>query len=199
MARSCSFLASTAASSRASMARARSSASLAFAHDGIGKCPLLVRQHVRLGNDSQHANHRGRGRPSARSRRLCEPSGRCHKTPSRHRWHRAAFPHRRTPRAAAASAAPVHHRRGIAHGRVRRARQQGHRLPDRRCTTTGQPERPRQLRCHGMDNLLLIGAPLQHAVGLEHHMRAAVAGSGLRQGTAQGPRQSSSTRARPQT
>ena len=32
---------------------------LAFAHDGIGKCPFLVRQHVGLGNDSQHANHRG--------------------------------------------------------------------------------------------------------------------------------------------
>ena len=39
-----------------------------------------------------------------------------------------------------------------------------------------------------MDNLLLISAPLQHAVGLEHHMRAAVAGGSLCQGTAQGQR-----------
>lgn len=27
-----------------------------------------------------------------------------------------------------------------------------------------------------MNNLLLIAAPLQHAVGLEHHLRATVAG-----------------------
>ena len=39
-----------------------------------------------------------------------------------------------------------------------------------------------------MDNLLLIGAPLQRAVGLEHHMRATVAGGSLCQGAAQGQR-----------
>ena len=39
-----------------------------------------------------------------------------------------------------------------------------------------------------MHNLLLIAAPLQHAVGLEHHLRATVAGGSLRQGAAQGQR-----------
>ena len=39
-----------------------------------------------------------------------------------------------------------------------------------------------------MDNLLLIGTPLQHTVGLEHHMRTAVASGSLCQGAAQGQR-----------
>ena len=56
LARSCSFLASTAASSRGLHGASAIECQLAFAHDGIGKCSLLVRQHVGLGNDSQHAH-----------------------------------------------------------------------------------------------------------------------------------------------
>ena len=161
---------------------------LSFAHDGIGKCPLLVRQHVGLGNDSQHAHHRGgiarahhgvaraHGQVDAVERRAAVGGieRRSHiggrREPWRHLRHQLV------------------HRRGIAHGRVRRARQQvivfriGAVPHDRTARKT------RQLRCHSMDNLLLIGAALQHAIGLEYHLRTTVAGGGLRQGTAQGQR-----------
>lgn len=71
------------------------------------------------------------------------------------------------------------HRRGIAHGRVRRTRQQVIALVVGAVPHDRTARKTRQLRCHGMDNLMLIGAPLQHAVGLEHHMRAAVASGSL--------------------
>ena len=161
---------------------------LAFAHDGIGKCPLLVRQHVGLGNDSQHANHRG---GVARAHEAVACANRQVDAIKRRAAiggieRRSHIGGRREPRRHLRR--QFMHRRGIAHGRVRRARQQvivfriGAVPHDRTARKT------RQLRCHGMDNLLLIGAPLQHAVGLEHHMRATVAGGGLCQGTAQGQR-----------
>ena len=80
------------------------------------------------------------------------------------------------------------HRRGIAHGRVSRTRQQVITIGIGAVPHDRTARKTRQLRCHGMDNLLLIGAPLQHAIGLEHHMRATVAGGSLRQGAAQGQR-----------
>ena len=80
------------------------------------------------------------------------------------------------------------HRRGIAHGRVSRARQQVIALGVGAVPHDRTARKTRQLRCHGMDNLLLIGAPLQHAVGLEHHMRSAVTSGSLCQGAAQGQR-----------
>ena len=80
------------------------------------------------------------------------------------------------------------HRRGIAHGRVRRTRQQVIIVGVGAVPYDRTARKTRQLRCHCMHNLLLIGTPLQHAVGLEHHLRATVAGGSLRQGAAQGQR-----------
>ena len=78
------------------------------------------------------------------------------------------------------------HRRGIAHGRVCRTRQQVIALGVGAVPHDRAARKTRQLRGHGVNDLLLVGAALQHAVGLEHHMRATVAGGSLRQGPAQG-------------
>ena len=161
---------------------------LAFAHDGIGKCPLLVRQHVGLGNDSQHAHNRGGvarahhgvartyGQVDAKERRAAIGGiERCSHIGGR----REPLRHLRRQ---------LVHRHGIAHGRIRRARQQVIIIGIIAVPHDRAARKTRQLRCHGVHNLLLIGTALQHAVGLEHHLRAAVAGGGLRQGAAQGQR-----------
>ena len=161
---------------------------LAFAHDGIGKCPLLVRQHVGLGNDSQHAHHRGgiarahhgvaraHGQVDAVERRAAVGGIE----------RRSHIGGRREPRRHLRR--QFMHRRDIAHGRVCRTRQQVIALGVGAVPHDWTARKTCQLRCHSMDNLLLIGAALQHAVGLEHHLRAPVAGGGLRQGTTQGKR-----------
>ena len=77
------------------------------------------------------------------------------------------------------------HRRGIAHRRIRRARQQVIILGIGAVPHDRAARKARQLRCHGMHDLRLIGTTLQHAVGFEHHLRTAVASSGLGQGAAQ--------------
>ena len=161
---------------------------LAFAHDGIGKRPLLVRQHVGLGNDSQHAHHRGgvaRAHEAvARANRQVDAIER--RSAKRGVKRRSHVGGRREPRRHLRR--QLVHRRGIAHGRVRRTRQQVIALGVGAVPHDRTARKTRQLRGHGMDNLMLIGAPLQHAVGLEHHMRAAVAGGSLCQGAAQGQR-----------
>ena len=77
------------------------------------------------------------------------------------------------------------HRRDIAHRRIGRARQQVIILGIGAVPHDRAARKARQLRGHGMHNLRLVGAALQHAVGFEHHLRTAVASSGLCQGTAQ--------------
>ena len=161
---------------------------LAFAHDGIGKCPLLMRQHVGLGNDSQHAHHRGgvaRAREAvARANRQVDAIKR--RAAKRGVERRSHIGGRREPRRHLRR--QFVHRCGIAHGRVSRARQQVIALGVGAVPHDRAARKTRQLRGHGVNDLMLIGAPLQHAVGLEHHMRAAVAGGSLCQGAAQGQR-----------
>ena len=138
-----------------------------------------MRQHVGLGNDSQHAHHRGgvaRAHEAvARANRQVDAIKRRAAIGGIER--RSHIGGRREPRRHLRC--QFVHRRGIAHGRVCRTRQQviivgvGAVPHDRTARKT------RQLRCHGMHNLLLIGTSLQHAVGLEHHMRAAVASGSL--------------------
>ena len=91
------------------------------------------------------------------------------------------FPHRRTREPRRHLRRQLVHRHGIAHGRIRRARQQVIIIGIIAVPHDRAARKTRQLRCHGVHNLLLIGTALQHAVGLEHHLRAAVAGGGLRQ------------------
>ena len=161
---------------------------LAFAHDGIGKRPFLVRQHVGLGNDSQHAHHRGgvaRAHEAvARANRQVDAIKR---RAAKRGIERGSHVSRRRESRRHLRRQLVH-RRGIAHGRVRRTRQQVLIVGVGAVPYDRTARKTRQLRCHGMHNLLLIGTPLQHAVGLEHHMRAAVASGSLCQGAAQGQR-----------
>ena len=159
---------------------------LAFAHDGIGKCPLLGGQSIGLGDNSKHPHHRG---GIARA------------------YHGVARAHRQVDaverRATKGGVERCSHvdrsreqrrhlgcqlmqRRGIAHGRIRRARQQVIALGVGAVPHDRTARKTRQLRGHSMHNLPLVGAALQHAIGLEHHLRAAIACRGLRQGAAQG-------------
>ena len=82
-----------------------------------------------------------RGHSSARCCRPSAPSGRCHRTPNRQTWRRAAFPRRPKPRAAAASGAPdgapARHRPPPYRSRAAA----GHHPRYRRCTTRpGSPK-----------------------------------------------------------
>lgn len=147
-----------------------------------------MRQHVGLGNDSQHAHHRG-GVARAREAVACanrQVDAIKRRAAKRGVERRSHIGGRREPRRHLRR--QFVHRCGIAHGRVCRTRQQVIALGVGAVPHDRTARKTRQLRCHGMDNLLLIGAPLQHAIGLEHHMRATVAGGSLRQGAAQGQR-----------
>ena len=133
---------------------------LAFAHDGIGKCSLLVRQHVGLGNDSQHAHHRGgvaraREAVACANRQVDAIKRRAAKRGVERRSHiggcRELRRHLRRQ---------FVHRCGIAHGRVRRARQQIIALGVGAVPHDRTARKTRQLRCHGVNDLLLVGAPL---------------------------------------
>ena len=77
------------------------------------------------------------------------------------------------------------YRRGIAHGRIRRVGQQVIALSIGAVPHDRTARKTRQLRGHGVHDLLLIGTALQHAIGLEHHLSATVASRSLCQRTAQ--------------
>ena len=158
---------------------------LAFAHDGVGQHPFLVRQHIGLGNDSQHAHHRGGVTRAhyavARAHRQVDAIER--RTAKRGVERRSHVGRSREQRRHLGR--QMVHRRGIAHRRIGRARQQVIILGIGAVPHDRAARKARQLRGHGMHNLRLVGAALQHAVGFEHHLRTAVASSGLCQGTAQ--------------
>ena len=96
---------------------------LAFAHDSIGKCPLLVRQRIGLGDNGQHTHHRGRltfahhgitrayGEVDAVKRRAAIGGIERRSHVSRSREQRRHLGRQ------------LMYRRGIAHRRVRRSRQ----------------------------------------------------------------------------
>ena len=147
-----------------------------------------MRQHVGLGNDSQHAHHRG---GVARAHEAVARANRQVDTIKRRAAiggieRRSHIGGRRESRRHLGR--QLVHRRGIAHGRVRRMRQQVIALGVGAVPHDRTARKTRQLRCHGVNDLLLVGAALQHAVGLEHHMRTAVASGSLCQGAAQGQR-----------
>ena len=147
-----------------------------------------MRQHVGLGNNSQHAHHRG---GVARAHEAVACANRQVDAIKRRSAiggieRRTHIGGRREPRRHLRR--QLVHRGGIAHGRVRRTRQQVIALGVGAVPHDRTARKTRQLRGHGVNDLMLIGAPLQHAVGLEHHMRAAVAGGSLCQGAAQGQR-----------
>ena len=147
-----------------------------------------MRQHVGLGNDSQHAHHRG---GVARAREAVACANRQVDAIKRRAAiggieRRSHIGGRREPRRHLRR--QFVHRCGIAHGRVCRTRQQVIALGVGAVPHDRAARKTCQLRGHGVNDLMLIGAPLQHAVGLEHHMRAAVAGGSLCQGAAQGQR-----------
>ena len=161
---------------------------LAFAHDGIGKRPLLGRQRIGLGDNGEHPHHRG---GIARAHHgVARAHGQVYAVERRGAIggieRRSHIGGRREPRRHLRR--QLVYRRGIAHSRVRRARQQVIVIGIGAIPHDRTVRKTRQLRCHSVHNLLLIATPLQHAVGLEHHLRATVAGGSLRQGAAQGQR-----------
>ena len=158
---------------------------LAFAHDGIGQHPFFVRQRVGVGNDGEHAHHRG-GLACAHHgvtrahRQINAVERRAAKRGVKRRSHvgRSREQRRHLGR-------QLMYRRGIAHSGIRHVRQQVIALFIGAVPHARAARKARELGGRSVHDLLLIGTALQHTVGLEHHLRATVAGRGLRQRTAQ--------------